>query len=81
MPYENVLLDISGGVAHLTLNRPDAANAMTLNLLRELAEALLECDESTDVRCVVLTGVTRHGLPCHGRPYRSCPNRLRRQQG
>ncbi|WP_439621221.1 enoyl-CoA hydratase/isomerase family protein [Hyphomonas sp.] len=56
MPYENVLLDISGGVARLTLNRPDAANAMNLDLLRELAEALLECDESHDVRAVILTG-------------------------
>lgn len=56
MPYENVLLEISDGVAKITLNRPDAANAMNLDLLRELAEALLECDESSDVRCVVLTG-------------------------
>mgnify|MGYP003645633538 FL=1 len=56
MPYENVLLDISGGVAHLTLNRPGAANAMNLDLLRELAEALLECDESPNVRAVILTG-------------------------
>ena len=59
MPYENVLLNISGGVAHLTLNRPDAANAMNLDLLRELAEALLECDESSNVRAVVLTGKGR----------------------
>ncbi len=56
MPYETVSLEISDGVAALTLNRPEAANAMNLDLLRELAEALLECDESSEVRCVVLTG-------------------------
>lgn len=56
MPDKTVLMDVSAGVAVLTLNRPEAANAMNLDLLSELAEALLKCDESADVRSVVLTG-------------------------
>jgi 2-(1,2-epoxy-1,2-dihydrophenyl)acetyl-CoA isomerase len=49
-----VLLDVADGVATLTLNRPDAGNAMNMELvsaLRGHAEALAE---RTDVRVLVL---------------------------
>lgn len=59
MTFQNVRFEVSGGVAKLTLNRPDAANAMNLDLLRELAEALLVCEESAEVRSVILTGSGR----------------------
>jgi 2-(1,2-epoxy-1,2-dihydrophenyl)acetyl-CoA isomerase len=56
MNYENVLLARAGHVATITLNRPDAYNALSLPLARELFQATLEVDEDPDVRCVVLTG-------------------------
>lgn len=37
--YEAIVLESSGPIARITLNRPDAANAMNNTLLRELADA------------------------------------------
>src|SRR5260370_9948611 len=56
MPYEYILLERAASVATITLNRPDAYNALTLPLARELFQAVLEVDEDPAVRCVVLTG-------------------------
>jgi 2-(1,2-epoxy-1,2-dihydrophenyl)acetyl-CoA isomerase len=55
MPYETVLLERRGDVAVLTLNRPEALNALNLVLLRELGQALLEVEHS-DACALVLTG-------------------------
>ncbi len=51
-----VLLDIRDGVAHLTLNRPDAANAIDLALARALGTAVSEIAGAPQVRAVLLTG-------------------------
>ncbi len=56
MGYQTITLDIAAGVATITLNRPDAFNALNLALARELFQAVLEVDEDPAVRCVVLTG-------------------------
>jgi 2-(1,2-epoxy-1,2-dihydrophenyl)acetyl-CoA isomerase len=44
------------GVATITLDRPDAANAIDLALGRELMHAAIRCDEDPNVRAVLLTG-------------------------
>jgi 2-(1,2-epoxy-1,2-dihydrophenyl)acetyl-CoA isomerase len=51
-----VLLDVDDGVARVRLNRPDASNAMNLELLRALRESLLRCNSDSRVRAVLLTG-------------------------
>lgn len=56
MAYQNLKLEIAAGVATITLNRPDAFNALNLALGRELFSAVLEVDEDPAVRCVVITG-------------------------
>ncbi|HKD68624.1 MAG TPA: enoyl-CoA hydratase-related protein [Candidatus Binataceae bacterium] len=56
MDYKNILLEVRDGVAHLTLNRPDAANSLNLALSQELYEALLKCDEDPEVRVVLVGG-------------------------
>ena len=56
MPYENLLLDRADAVATITLNRPDAYNALNLALGRDLFHAALEVDEDPGIRCVVITG-------------------------
>jgi len=48
--------DIKGGVAWVTLNRPEKRNALSRDLLRELREAMLEADDRKAVHCVVLQG-------------------------
>src|SRR6266508_4603384 len=56
MTFQFLILDRRDGVATITLNRPDAYNALTLALGRELFHAALEVDEDPSVRCVVITG-------------------------
>src|SRR5215475_2196583 len=56
MGYETITLEVAQGIATITLNRPEAYNALSLTLARELFGAVLEVDEDPAVRCVVLTG-------------------------
>lgn len=56
MGYENLRFETAGGVARITLRRPDAANAIDLALARELGDAALRCAEDASVRAVLLTG-------------------------
>jgi 2-(1,2-epoxy-1,2-dihydrophenyl)acetyl-CoA isomerase len=56
MPYETLTLARADGVATLTLNRPDAFNALNLTLGRDLFHATLEVDDDPGVRAVVITG-------------------------
>ena len=51
-----VLRADDGGVRTLTLNRPDARNALNLALLKALRAALAEAQADREVRCLVLTG-------------------------
>jgi 2-(1,2-epoxy-1,2-dihydrophenyl)acetyl-CoA isomerase len=55
-----VLLDVEDGVAHLRLNRPDVANALDLELLKALVEAVMRCHGDARVRAVLLTGEGRN---------------------
>jgi 2-(1,2-epoxy-1,2-dihydrophenyl)acetyl-CoA isomerase len=59
MAYETVTIERAHQVATLTLNRPDAYNALNVTLGRELFAAALELDEDPDVRCIVMTGSGR----------------------
>ena len=51
-----VLLTLQGGVAHLHLNRPDAANGLDIPTLHDLNAALLRCHGDRRARVVLLTG-------------------------
>jgi 2-(1,2-epoxy-1,2-dihydrophenyl)acetyl-CoA isomerase len=51
-----VLLDLSDGIARLRLNRPDAANGMSAELLSALCEAIMVCHGHPDLRVVLLSG-------------------------
>ena len=59
MGYAEILLEISDGVALITLNRPDRLNAYTSTMGRELHEAFAACDADDAVRAIVVTGAGR----------------------
>ncbi len=59
MTNETVLFDVSDNVATITMNRPDAANALSLTMAKELAEIAIRCDEDAEIRAVVITGAGR----------------------
>jgi len=59
MTYENILFDISNGVAKLTLNRPDKLNSFTQAMHLEVRAALEQVQADKSVRVLVLTGAGR----------------------
>src|SRR5690349_16846281 len=54
-----VEFELRGNVAYITLNRPDAANALSAEVAQQLDQAALRCDENTNVRAVLMTGAGR----------------------
>jgi enoyl-CoA hydratase/carnithine racemase len=58
-PLEQVLLDVDGHIATVTLNRPDQRNPLSATMLRDLAAAFRWCRDEPEMRVVVLTGAGR----------------------
>ncbi len=56
---DQVLCEIEGHVATLTLNRPDRLNAISGPMLRDLSARLVELDRDPEVRAIVITGAGR----------------------
>ncbi|WP_299746654.1 enoyl-CoA hydratase [uncultured Tateyamaria sp.] len=56
MAYETIIVEIEDHIAKVTLNRPDALNALNDQLLSELADAMGGCQTNDKVRCIVITG-------------------------
>lgn len=56
MAYETIIVDVQDYVSVITLNRPDALNALNGQLLSEVCDALEEAQQSDKVRCIVITG-------------------------
>jgi 2-(1,2-epoxy-1,2-dihydrophenyl)acetyl-CoA isomerase len=56
MDYETIILEQRGGVAHLTLNRADAANGINLTMAEELCDAATRLADDPGVRAVLLSG-------------------------
>ncbi|MGK7654802.1 enoyl-CoA hydratase [Roseovarius sp. B08] len=56
MAYETIIVEVEDHVAKITLNRPDALNALNDQLLGELVDALQDAEGNDKVRCIVITG-------------------------
>lgn len=59
MQGQTVMLEVSEGVATLTLNEPDTLNAITPEMVARLIEVVRQVAENGDVRAVILTGAGR----------------------
>jgi 2-(1,2-epoxy-1,2-dihydrophenyl)acetyl-CoA isomerase len=57
---EVVLVESVGATRIVTIHRPEARNALTLPVLRQMIEALDSMSRDTAVRCVVVTGAGGH---------------------
>jgi len=56
-PYELIKIErIHTSILHISLNRPEALNALNAALLSELENIFLEAKEDTTVRAILLTG-------------------------
>ena len=51
-----VLLDVSDRIATITLNRPEARNALSSDLLRLLPTVMIQADNNAEVDVIILTG-------------------------
>lgn len=56
MAYETLIVETEDYVSLIRLNRPDAMNALNLQLMRELASAVSAAEANDKVRCIVITG-------------------------
>ena len=57
MSYEHILTDLDDdGILTVTLHRPEAMNAWTMTMTKELVDMVEKADANDDVRAVVVTG-------------------------
>ena len=56
MTYETLLVEQRGAVTLMTLNRPEALNALNSQVLADLTAAFAAFDADDSQRCAVLTG-------------------------
>jgi enoyl-CoA hydratase len=61
---EQVLVSVANGVLEVTINRPEAKNAMTKAAAEAIAAAMDRLDAEDDLRCAILTGAG--GTFCSG---------------
>ena len=73
-----VLVEVDDRVATVTLNRPEARNAISAELHAQLDEAVTGLDARDDVGCIVLTGADP--AFCAGMDLKSLATELRAVQ-
>ena len=56
MKFENLLFDVTGGVARITVNRPDKLNALNDAVIAELGGAMERVGKEDAIKGVILTG-------------------------
>jgi len=57
---QTLLLELHGGVLHVTINRPDSRNAMSLQMVSELRAVFAAVADERDIRALVLSGAGGH---------------------
>jgi enoyl-CoA hydratase/carnithine racemase len=57
--YADLLYEVSGNVATITLNRPDRLNAISGPMLASFSQAFKDADADQEVRAIILTGAGR----------------------
>jgi len=57
---KDLLMDVKDGIATLTLNRPEARNALSMEMRTALYDRLVEIEADDSIRCVVITGAGEH---------------------
>ncbi len=59
MDYETIAVSKEGALGIITLNRPQAMNALSTTLVKELISALTDFEKDDGVRCLVIAGSER----------------------
>jgi enoyl-CoA hydratase len=56
MAYEHIIAEAKGAIGLITLNRPQALNALNAKLMMELAAAVEAFEADEAIGCLVITG-------------------------
>ncbi|KND02608.1 uncharacterized protein SPPG_01693 [Spizellomyces punctatus DAOM BR117] len=59
-PYQQILYSVNDGVATITLNYPERANAISSTMSKEIPDAFARANEDPVVRVIVLTGTGKY---------------------
>lgn len=54
--YENIKFDVKGNIGTVTINRPQALNALNMDVLTELYDVFTKIDADPELRAIILTG-------------------------
>jgi enoyl-CoA hydratase/carnithine racemase len=57
--FKKIILKQKGGIAKITLNRPEEMNSLDMGILHEMETALYECEKDDNIRVVIITGKGR----------------------
>ncbi len=57
----NVITSVVAGIGQITLNRPEALNALTLDMVRDISTALLKWKDDQNVEAVAIRGNNKQG--------------------
>jgi enoyl-CoA hydratase/carnithine racemase len=75
MNYETIILERKDGIGYLTLNRPDRANTISLQLMHDVVSAMEQVEADQEYRVVIVTGAGKHF--CGGADLRDFAERTR----
>lgn len=59
MEYNNILFEAKEDIGYVTINRPNALNALNIDLLNELEHVFRYINTAENVKCVIVTGAGR----------------------
>jgi enoyl-CoA hydratase/carnithine racemase len=73
--YETIILERKEGIGYLTLNRPERANTISLQLMHDVVSAMEEVEADPLYRVLIVTGAGKHF--CGGADLRDFAQRAR----
>lgn len=59
MDYKNILFEVKDNIGYVTINRPNALNALNRDVLSELDHVFRYIDTADEVKCAIVTGAGR----------------------
>lgn len=59
MDYKHILFEVKDNIGYVTVNRPNALNALNTEVLSELDHVFRHIEKSDEVKCAIVTGAGR----------------------
>ncbi|MFC2041332.1 enoyl-CoA hydratase/isomerase family protein [Chloroflexota bacterium] len=79
MDYKDIIYSKEGGIATITMNRPDRMNSFSPEMTESLYQAITDAGKDEEVRVLVITGTGR--VFCAGADVKAMANRANKPKG